>query len=269
MTHFIVPGDVFMEVRILGAHNIEGQGTKHTCFLIDGELAVDAGSLSSALTPEEQAKVSAVLITHSHFDHVRDIPTLGLCTLWEPGCTSIYSQPATLQAVHDNLLNWDIYPDFTTGIDGGPPKFQFRPVKPNATIPVLDYEIKPIPVPHAVPCVGYIVKSASGACIGYTGDMEGGLQAFLQDPLKPSVIFVDLTFPDRLGDLAKTTGHLTPAVLGEQLRSAVAADIEPPKIVAVHLSPYHQDELAAELSALSQEMGLQLDLGYEGMRIAA
>ena len=258
-----------MEVRILGAHNLEGQETRHTCFLIDEVLAVDAGSLTSALTPEEQAKVSVVLVTHSHFDHVRDIPTLGLSTLWKPGCTSIYSQAETLNAVHENLLNWNIYPDFTVGIDGGGPKFKLKPVKPNATFQVHDYEIKPVPVPHPVPCVGYIIKSATGACVGYTGDMEGGLEAFLNDPLNPSVIFVDLTFPDRLHGLAKTTGHLTPAVLGEQLRPIMESGVEPPKIVAVHLSPEHQDELADELAALSREIGLELELGYEGMRIAA
>ena len=73
-----------MEVRVLGAHQLESLDTRHTCFLIDGVLGVDAGSLASALSPTEQAQVLAVLLTHQHFDHIRDIPTLGLCTLMIP-----------------------------------------------------------------------------------------------------------------------------------------------------------------------------------------
>ena len=126
-----------MEIRILGAHNLEGHGTRHTCFLVDDVLALDAGSLTSAQTPTEQAQISAGLVSHSHFDHIRDIPTLGLATLWEPGCTSVYGLPETLSIIHDNLLNWQIYPDFTQGINGDSPKFQFQPVYPTLKFPVL------------------------------------------------------------------------------------------------------------------------------------
>jgi len=258
-----------MEIRILGAHNLEGQGTKHTCFLVDDVLALDAGSLTSALTPVEQAQISAVLVSHSHFDHIRDIPTLGLATLWEPGCTSVYGLPETLSAIHDNLLNWQIYPDFTEGINGDSPKFQFQPVRPALEFPVLGYQVKPVPVPHAVPCVGYIVKSPSGASIAYTGDTAGCLKSFLQDPLQPSVLFVDVTFPNRLHELAETTGHLTPCRLREELLTGLADGATPPRMVAVHISPQHQDELARELEDLSREMGVQVDLGFEGMLISA
>ena len=258
-----------MDIRILGAHNLEGHGTRHTCFLIDDVLALDAGSLTSALTPVEQARVSAVLVSHSHFDHVRDIPTLGLSTLWEPGCTGIYGLPETLSAIHDNLLNWRIYPDFTEGIDGAPAKFQFQPVRPELTFQVLDYLVNPVPVQHPVPCVGYIVKSTSGASIAYTGDTAGTLKSFLHSPFQPRVLFVDVTFPNRLNDLAKTTGHLTPCRLREELLAVIAEGATPQRIVAVHISPQHQDELARELEDLSREIGVQIDLGFEDMRISA
>ena len=65
-----------MEIRVLGAHMLESRDTRHTCFLIDNVMALDAGSLASALTVSEQAKVAAVLLTHRHFDHIRDLPTL-------------------------------------------------------------------------------------------------------------------------------------------------------------------------------------------------
>ena len=41
-----------VRIRVLGAHNLETESARHTCFLIDGVLAIDAGSLvsSSAVT---------------------------------------------------------------------------------------------------------------------------------------------------------------------------------------------------------------------------
>ena len=35
-----------MQVRVLGAHNLETNETHHTCFLVDGVLAIDAGSIA-------------------------------------------------------------------------------------------------------------------------------------------------------------------------------------------------------------------------------
>ena len=43
-----------MQVRVLGAHNLETIETHHTCFLVDGVLAIDAGSLVSTLGADEQ-----------------------------------------------------------------------------------------------------------------------------------------------------------------------------------------------------------------------
>ena len=252
----------------MGAHNLEGQNTRHTCFLIDDVLALDAGSLTSALTPCEQAQVSTVLVSHSHFDHIRDIPTLGLSTLWEPACINIFGLPETLSAIHDNFLNWQIYPDFTESINGAAPKFQFRPVQPMVSFPVLDYQVEPIPVLHPVPCVGYIVKSATGASVGYTGDTAGCLESFIYSALQPSILFVDVTFPSSLHDLADISGHLTPSCLREELLGVLAQGGTLPRIVAVHISPQHQDEVARELEILSGEIGVQIDLGFEDMRIS-
>ena len=256
-----------MEVRILGAHNLESRRTRHTCLLIDGVLALDAGSLASALTPAEQSRISAVLLSHSHFDHVRDIPTLGLATLSQPEPIEVYSLPQTLNAVHSNLLNWEIYPDLTVGINGNDPKFQFHSKEPAAEFSLLDYHVETVPVPHTVPSIGFIVTSSSGAAIAFTGDTQGGLQSFFRDPARPQLLFVELTFPNRLKELAQLTGHLTPCMLGAELRAGLKSCVTPPRIIAVHLSSEHRPEIVAEIEALCQEMEIEVEAGYEGMRL--
>lgn len=254
-----------MEIRVLGAHKLESRKTRHTCFLIDGVLGLDAGSLASALTPAEQAQVRAVLLTHHHFDHVRDLPTLGLATLSDPKSIEVYALAETLEAVRRHLLNGDLYPDLTEKLGAGPPKYRFQPVRPDVPFGVLDYRVKPIPTTHPVPTVGYRVQSDTGGCIAYTGDTSGNLPAFLQGPAVPQVLFVEVSFPDRLAGLAELTGHLTPSTLRGQLLAALAAGLTLPRLVAVHLNPEDQQELVDELGAVATELEIDLTPGYAGM----
>ena len=48
-----------MELRVLGAHNMESKETRMESHLIDGVLALDAGGLTRALSFEEQQGMRA------------------------------------------------------------------------------------------------------------------------------------------------------------------------------------------------------------------
>ena len=257
-----------MEIKVLGAHMLESRDTRHTCFLIDNIMALDAGSLASALTTSEQAQVAAVLLTHRHFDHIQDLPTLGVATLDLPGSIDVYGLPETLDAIHKNILNGDMYPDLTGELNGQPPKYRFNGVAANEPFRVLDYQVKPVPMDHPVPCVGFIVQSDSGACAAFSGDTQGGLMGIFQDSLSPDVLFVDVTFPNSMYPRAKLTGHQTPWMLREQLVMALAASLEPPRIIAVHLAPNHRDQVVGELADLAAELDVDLSPAHEGMVVA-
>ena len=257
-----------MQVRVLGAHNLETRETRHTCLLIDGVLGLDAGSLVSALTPAELSKVRAVLLTHQHFDHIRDVPSLGLATLDESAHIDVYGLPETLDSVRSHLMDGVVYPDLTEGLNEAAPKYRFQPVKPEATATVLGYAVTALPVPHPVPAVGYIVRAPIGHCVAYTGDTGGNIGAVLHGnngAATPEVLFVDVTFPDRLEKRAKITGHLTPGLLGAQLRKAGSSVARLPRIVPVHLSMSHRDEVRRELTELGAVLGVSLTPGYEEM----
>ena len=260
-----------MDVRILGSHNLPSSdnrhntGTRHTCFLIDGVLGLDMGSLASALSPIEQGQILAVLLTHRHFDHIRDLPSLALMTLDDPRPIDVYSLSETLEGVLAHLINGDIYPDFTKKLTDAPPKYRFHPVQPWAQFKVLDYEVKPIPQPHPVPCVGYIVRSSSGGCMAHTGDTGGNLLPFFQDQLAPQVLFIDVTFPNRLESLAKLTGHLTSGLLRDQLLGVMSAKLSLPRMVAVHIGVPYLEEVVQEVTSLANELGVDLSPGDEDM----
>ena len=263
-----------MEVRVVGANNLPSRNnshqgeTRHTCFLIDGVLGLDMGSLSSSLSQEEQGRILAVLLTHRHFDHIRDIPSLALMTLNDPRQIDLYSLQETLDGVHDHLLDGDVYPDFTKKLTDAPPKYRLQAVQPWEWLNVLDYQVKPIPQPHPVSVVGYIVRSNSGGCIAYTGDTGGGLMPFFRDEHAPQVLFVDVTFPNQMGSVAKLTGHLTPQLLRNELQGALDANLKLPRLVGVHISTQNHDQVVKEIGEVAAELGIDLIAGEQEMVVA-
>jgi len=254
-------------VRILGAHNLESRTTRHTCFLIDGTLAVDAGGLTGALSLEEQADIRAVLLTHEHLDHSRDLPTLGLATLDDPRQIDVYGLPETLEGVRAHLMDGRVYPDLTKKLSGTPPRYRLHSLKPGSVSDVLQYQVKPVPVSHPVPAVGYIVRAADGACVAFTGDTGGSILQFFTDALSPETLFVDVTFPNRLEERANVSGHLTPALLARQLHDAAQRRLRTPRIIPVHLGLQYRNELADELAAVGSQMGMDLTPGREDMLV--
>ena len=256
-----------MRVRVLGAHNLETGRARHTCFLIDGVLGIDAGSLVSSLSLVEQGEIRALLITHQHFDHVRDIPTLGLTTTGSPEPIHLYGLPATLESVHAHFLDGLVYPDFTKELNDTPPRFRFHCVGPDVGFETLGYTVKPVAASHPVPAVGYIIKSLSGRCVAFTGDTDGDLLPILQDEFAPEVVFVDVTYPNRLQWRAEVSGHLTPSLVEHQLGAALRAGVRLPKIVPVHMSLQDQDEIREELSVVAKALRVDLTPGYEDMML--
>lgn len=252
-----------MKVRILGAHNMEVDKSKHTCFLVDDAMAIDAGSLMTSLSPEELDGIKAILVTHRHFDHVRDLPSLGLSTLYNGSTLSAYSLGETLDAVFSRLMDGVLYPDLATDLTGGGPKYKLHPIAPKQVVEVLGYAVRPIEVPHAAPTLGYIVHQAEGSSFAYCGDSGGGLLPFFKDPFRPDPIFLEVTFSNRMSDLAKLTGHLTPELLRKEIEGAQSERVVIPCIMVVHRQPSHEDEIRDELAKVSAETGVEIILAQE------
>jgi glyoxylase-like metal-dependent hydrolase (beta-lactamase superfamily II) len=256
-----------MEIRVLGAHNLESRSTRHACYLIDGRLAVDAGSLASSLSLAEQDALSGVLLTHRHFDHIRDIPTLGLARLGvaAPPLT-IAGSAETLAGLRRHLLNDDAYPDLFRPLNGAGPSLVEQTLEPGVAAAIDGYTVLPIPMPHAVEATGFVVTSALGEVAGFTGDTGGDLLRFYQGNLRPSVLIVDMTYPSGNEDRAGVTGHLTPTLLEREVGLVHEAG-ENPVIWASHRDPRSDSRLEAELRGVAQRTGADIRLAWEGITI--
>jgi len=101
-----------MDIKFLGVHNCESKETKCISLLIDDILAIDAGGLTSSLSLEAQQKLKALLLTHQHYDHIKDIPALAMNLFLDGGTINIYSIAPVFEAVTSYLLDGKLYPKF-------------------------------------------------------------------------------------------------------------------------------------------------------------
>ena len=256
-----------MKVRVLGAHNLEVGHARHTCFLLDGIIAIDAGSLVTSLTAEEQLNIRTILLSHRHFDHVRDVPSLGLATLDQSETISLHSLPETLEAVSTRLMDGVLYPNLTKDLTGSGPKYRPLPVTPGEAFSVQGYEVRPIAVPHAAPTVGYVVHQPQGSSFAYCGDTGGGLLPFFEDPSRPDPLFIEITFSDRMEDRAQLTGHLTPNLFRREISEAAKKGLRIPRIMIVHRNLDHEAEIGEELPQMGLDLGIDVSFAQEGQTV--
>ena len=109
------------------------------------------------------------------------------------------------------------------------------------------------------------IDAPTGRCVAYSGDTDGDLLPMIQDELAPEVVFVDVTYPNRLQWRAEVSGHLTPSPLERQLGAALRNGVRLPRTVPVHLSLHDDDEIREELATVSSALGVDLTPGYEDM----
>ena len=254
-----------MELEILGAHNCESESAKLTCLLVDRVLAIDAGGLTSALSIEEQHHLKAVLITHHHFDHIRDLATLGM-NFYVSGPLSVYGLDSTLQTVSNHILNGVLYPDFTCRPSPDKPAFRFHPVAPGKAFTVGGYSVLPFLVNHGVPAVGYQITSADKKSFVYTSDTHRMPEATWQC-LSPRLIVTEVTMPDMYESAARESRHLTPKLLKEELLAFKRIHKYIPPVIVIHISPQLEDDIQKEISRVAEELGTEITCGYEGMRV--
>jgi len=252
-----------MEIRILGAHNVESSNTRLTSLLVDGVLAVDAGALTSSLTFEEQAKVSSILLTHSHYDHVRDVAAIALNISYVEKTIEVYSQASTLDALMNNIFNDVIYPDFTRR-PTRKPSLKLHMLEPYKATDVDGYKVLMLPVKHAVPAVGYQITSTDGKSFFHSGDSGPGLSACWEH-ISPQLLIIDVTMSNGLEEHAIPAGHLTPRLLGEELRQFKQSKGYLPPVVIIHLSAMFEKQIGEEAKQLARELDAKITLGHEGM----
>ena len=254
-----------MNVRFLGAHNIESQDTRCISLLVDDILAVDAGALTGSLSIAAQRSLKAVLLTHRHFDHIKDIPVLAMNFYHSGTSINVYSTEEVHEALSSHLLNGRLYSTFMEKPEENPTVI-FTTIEPYHYREIYGYSILPVPVNHPVTTMGYEITSLEGRVLFYTADTGPGLEECWQQ-VSPHVLITEVTLPNSFTELAAESGHLTPALLQKEMCVFHKLKGYLPHIIAVHMSPELEDEIREQVEDVARTLGTPATIAYEGMQL--
>jgi ribonuclease BN (tRNA processing enzyme) len=242
----------------LGCHGGELPKCKSTCFLLDGVLALDAGALTGSLSLEQLCRVDDILITHSHFDHVKDLPLLAdLVVGRRERPITIHASEACARTLRHNMFNNSLWPDFTRIPTAKAPVLQIKAFKAGSTFKIGKYQVKSVLVSHPVESCGFVVTDRGGVSVAISGDTgpTEKLWKLLNRVRNLKAVLLETSFPNRMQELANISGHLTPQTLRAELEKF---DRNGAAVLLYHLKPAFVPQLKKELQGMPVEV---LELG--------
>ncbi len=219
-----------------------------TSYLINDTLAIDAGSLGFFGAPDDQARVNHVLISHTHMDHLASLPIfLENVYLAKRESVTIHGSAAVLDCLSRDIFSVWVWLDFETLASLDPPYFKVATLEPNRPVELEGLRITPVEVNHTVPTLGFVIEDGSSAVViaSDTGPTEQLWQVASHTP-NLKAVFLEVTFPNAMSDLAGRAKHLTPASFAQEVNKVS----RPVRWIAVHIRARYQAEVLRELEAL-------------------
>ncbi len=251
-----------MKVKVLGCSGGELPGHRTTCFLVDEKLAVDAGALTGSLSLDQLLAIDDIVLTHSHFDHVKDVPLLAdLIVGRRKKPVRIHASRACARTLRESVFNDELWPDFTRIPDKQKPVLEIVPFDLSKPFRVGKYRLAPVKVPHPVESVGYVLSDGRASVL-FSGDTGPTTRLWQRANAEKRLkaLFVELSFPSRLQGLADVSGHLTPRTLAAELDKI---ERDGPPVLLYHLKPAFMAELEQELKELRLDNVRILERGEE------
>jgi len=242
-----------MKVKILGCSGSETIGHMPPGFLVNDVMMLDAGTITAALSIEAQSRITDVLISHTHLDHIKSVLFLAdniIGRIRKP--VKIRAIPEVIDAIRKHLMNDIIWPDFTRIPTPENPVLAYAPMPLGKAVAVAGLKVKAIPMNHPVPAVGFHVTDGKTSFI-YSAD-TGPNEGLWKEAAKAknlTAVIVDTSFPNSLGGIADLSGHFTPAQLHADLTRA-RVDLNVP-VYVYHVKPAHEKKVIRELSGLGRK----------------
>ncbi len=260
-----------MNIRVLGSHGsdllLKGPTGPRICrsvgFLVNGELMVDAGTLASGLTLDEQRRVKHILLSHSHLDHIKGIPPLvdNLSGLVDHQVV-VASLSSVMDGLQEHVFNDIVFPNFFNlqGHRHSILRAQRLEAKKEVNFPG-GVSVTPVLVNHTVETSGFVIRDDSAAWI-YSGDTHLTEEIWQVAARIPDLkgIFIEVSFPDSMMDIAIQSKHLTPTLLAQEFRKIGKPDLP---LYVYHMKPTVREAIIQEIALLDIERVTVLEEGQE------
>jgi ribonuclease BN (tRNA processing enzyme) len=220
-----------------------------TCFLLDGDTALDAGSLTEALPLAAQRRLKRVVLTHAHLDHVASLPFLLENLYGRSTPLEVVAPAPVLGVLQRDLFNGRLWPDFTRLPSKARPTLRYRPVLPGRPFRAGGMAWTALPVDHVVPAYGYLVTKP-GRAVLFSGDTMPTQRLWVAGRAARDLkaIFLEVSFCDAQAAVAKASCHLTPRLLPGELAKAP----ERVPVYLYHMKPPSLSRIRREVDALDE-----------------
>lgn len=210
---------------------------------------------------EEQRRIEAVILSHAHLDHVKDLAVLADARAQGGGPPlQIISTSGTIRNLRRHYFNDKIWPDYSAIPASESPTVVFRSIRPEKKVEICGFSVKPVRVNHTVEAVGFIIDNGKTS-IAYSGDTGSTDRLFevisKQDNL--SAFLMEVAFPNSQEKLARVAGHHTPGMLERSLRKI--GDKRDLPVLLFHIKPVFEQTVERELGRLKKNNLSILQLG--------
>jgi cAMP phosphodiesterase len=254
-----------MDLRVVGCHGGETPRHRTSAFVVDEEIAIDAGSLTSGLDLPAQCALRAVLVSHAHLDHVRDLATIA-DNRTQNGCKPllVVATAATIGVLQRHFFNGLLWPDFSTIPNTKSPAIRYLALKPEVPTKICGYTVRAISVSHTIDTCGFVLESPKergGGALAYSGDTgpTDRLWEVLNATPKLKAMLMEVSFPNDEQRVATLSGHHTPKTLALDLKKLEKAKDVP--FLLYHIKPSFQSKVEKELARIKGVSLTVLNLG--------
>jgi 3',5'-cyclic-nucleotide phosphodiesterase len=248
---------------VIGCHGGETPKHRTSAFLLDERIAIDAGALTSGLDLKLQCQLEAVLVSHAHLDHIRDLATIA-DNRAQFGCPPllVVGTKPTLDVLRRHFFNGLVWPDFSKIPSKKHPTIIYKVLRPEARTEICGYGVRAIAVTHTIDTSAFIVDK-NGASVGYSGDTgpTDRLWELLNEEKDLRALLMEVSFPNHQQRLATVSGHHTPQTLLPDLKKYIRPKDLP--VLLYHIKPAFQAAVEKECAKLKGVELTVLTLGEQ------
>lgn len=237
-----------MKLQVLGCYGGSYRGRHLSCYLLNDTIALDAGSLTHALTYDEQVRVRHVIVSHSHLDHNCSLAFL-IDNIFgvHDGPVEVYAIPQVIESLRKHMFNDELWPDFSRLPSEASPTLRFHEIHEEKPFTIEGLTFTAVRVNHITPTVGFVIDDGKSTVV-YTGDTgpTDRVWGVANRTQNLRAIITEASFPNEKGDLAATSGHLTPETLAQELKKLDRRV----KILVTHVKPRWRAQIARQLRSI-------------------
>jgi ribonuclease BN (tRNA processing enzyme) len=219
-----------------------------TTYLLNDTVAIDAGCLGLMGDLDAQVRVTDVVLTHGHLDHVAALPVfLDNTYKMRPEPVMVHASRDTLETLETQILTRRTWMDLEMMLKTDPPFLRVTTLEDGRSFEAGGLRITPFRVDHAVPSFGLVIEE-HGATVLFSSDTGPTEELWRRAnaAVNLEAVFLEASMPNALAHIAERAWHLTPAAFA----SEVGKLKRPATVVAIHIKPRFFDEVTRELNSL-------------------